>query len=549
MLDRQVISSNNHTLVLNQGLSCLISGWSDCIGWGYFVNNSRITLDQDGEWFYDEGTRRVYLYSTGGQPTNIEGSVVLAEGSSLTQGGVMLSSGGATAYVSLDNLEIKNWFNHGIGTPGGMNNDIYHHITVRNVTIKDVNAAGVNLSSWLQNPPDGRQGLRGGHHLVFTNNVIDGANSFGITGYFAESIFEDNTIRNIALVKNLGKSGMGCGLTTGECTENGDGFRIRLYDVLNSGYGNTLRYNTFEKISYNGVDVFGPETWLEKNFFTQTCYTKADCGAVRTFGSGSISATKVYNVHLIDNIIVDIPGNVDGCHASRAAFGMGLYVDNYSRDVETRGNTIINTTVSGILYQRSTGQINDNTVYDASSGTAFSAQIDLGGNETRVSMSNNALYGLKSNAWTLYDFSLSNILSSDYNYFFHPYVSRHIAQGPSWTRKTFAEWQTVSGKDSHSKTNWFTQPAGEASRATAFYNASKIPLTIDLGSRQYLDLDQNPVLGSLTLQPFTSRILVDNGPAALTLVSIQPALFDVNESADFCLSQLHITQTSTREVT
>ena len=157
-------------------------------------------------------------------------------------------------------------------------------------------------------------------------------------------------------------------------------------------------------------------------------------------------------------------------------------------------------------------------------GTEYSAQIDLGGSETRVSMSGNALYGLKANAWTLYTSALNNILASDQNYFFHPYVSKHIAYGPSWTRLTFAGWQTTSGKDQNSKTNWFTQPSGESSRGKIYYNKGKTPLTIDLGDRQYLDLDQNPVIGSLTLQPFTSKILVDNGPAQLTLLGISPAL-------------------------
>ena len=536
MLDRQVTSSNGHILVLNQGLSCLISGWTDCTGWGFFINNHRDTLDQDGEWFYDRSSHRLYLYSTRGLPGGIEGSVVLEEGDTLRQGGVMLSNGEATAYILLDNLAIKNWFNHGIGTPGGMNNDIYHHITIQNVTIQDVDAAGVNLSSWLERPSNGRKGLRGGHHLVFMNDVIDGANDFGITGYFAQSTFENNTIENIALIKNLGASGMGCGLTSNECTENGDGLRIRMYDVLDSGYGNTLRYNHFEKIGYNGVDVFGPQTTLEKNFITQSCFSKADCGGVRTFGSDNLSATGVYDIHLIDNVIVDIPGNVDGCHASRAAFGMGLYIDNYSRDVETQGNTVISTTVTGILYQRSTGQIFDNTVYNASSGTEYSAQISLGGSETQVTMGNNALYGLASNAWTFYAYSLNNILSSDYNDIFHPYVDKHIAHGPSWTRQTFEQWQSFSGQDAHSKTNWFTQLAGEQSRAKIFYNSEKSPLTIDLGGRQYLDLDQVAVIGSITLQPYTSKILVDNGLAPLTLKSIQPDFSAVSETIDFTLT-------------
>ncbi len=536
MLDRQVTGTSSHTLTLNQGLSCLISGWGNCVGWGYFINNHRATLDQDGEWYYDAGLRRVYLYSASGVPSNIEGSVIQEDAATLRHGGLMLSDGSATAYVVIDNLEIKNWFNHGIGTPGGMNGDIYHHLTVRNVTIKDVDSAGVNLSSWLERPSNGRKGLRGGDHLTFTNNVIDGANAFGITGYFAASTFEDNTIKNIALIKNLGKSGMSCGLASSECTENGDGFRIRLHDVRDSGYGNTLRYNRFEKIGYNGVDVFGPDTLLEKNFITQACYSKADCGGVRTFGEDSLAATTVYNIRLLNNVIVDIPGNVDGCEASRAAFGMGLYIDNYSRDVEARGNTVISTTITGIEYQRSSGQIIGNTVFNASTGTEYSAHISLGGDETRATITNNALYGLNNEAWTLYARSLSNFVASDYNYLFHPYVSKHVAYGPSWTRYTFGDWKTFSGLESHSKTNWFTQSDGESSRGIIVYNAAKTPLTVNLGYRQYLDLDQNLVMGYLTLSPFTSRILIDNGLAPLTLSSISPSLSDVDEPITFTLT-------------
>jgi len=536
MLDRQVTGSSSHTLTLNTGLSCLISGWTTCTGWGYFINNHLATLDQDGEWYYDAGANRVYLYSTGGVPSSIEGSVILEEATTLRHGGIMLSDGSATSYVVVDNIALKNWFNHGIGTPGGMSGDVYHHFTIRNVTIKDVDAVGVRLSSWLERPSNGRKGLRGGHHMTFTDNVIDGANHFGITGYFAESTFEDNVIKNIALIENLNKSGMGCGLTSSQCTENGDGFRIRTYEPLDSGYGNTLRYNRFEKIGYNGVDVFGYDTTLERNFITQSCYSKADCGGVRTFGSDNLSATDVYDVHIVENIIVDIPGNVDGCHASRPAFGMGLYIDHYSRDVEVRGNTIISTTATGLLYQRSTGQIVDNTVYNASSGTSYNGHISLGASETRVTISGNVLYGLKSNAWTLYSYSLSNFLSSDYNYFSHPYEEDQIAHGPSWTRYTFAEWKAYSGLESHSKANWFTLNPGDPPLSRVFYNDTKNPLVVDLGVRKYLDLDQNTVMGAITLQPFESIVLVDDGYAVLTLQSMSPTFWGADEADDFTLT-------------
>jgi hypothetical protein len=215
---------------------------------------------------------------------------------------------------------------------------------------------------------------------------------------------------------------------------------------------------------------------------------------------------------------------------------MGLYIDNYSRDVVTTGNTVISTTVTGILYQRSTGQLNGNTVLNASSGTAYSAQISLGGSQTRVSLEANAVYGLAGNAWTLYAYDLGNILASDNNYIFHPYVDEHIAYGPAWSRYTFAGWQAFSGHDTHSQTNWFSQAPGETSRGVIFYNPTRAATRIDLGSREYLDLDQRTVAGSLTLKPFSSRILVDNGPAQLTLAGISPAFMAVDEAASFTLT-------------
>jgi hypothetical protein len=114
-------------------------------------------------------------------------------------------------------------------------------------------------------------------------------------------------------------------------------------------------------------------------------------------------------------------------------------------------------------------------------------------------------------------------------------VTKHIAYGPAWTRYTFAGWKSFSGLETHSKTNWFTQSISETSRGKIFYNTDKTSLTIDLGTRQYLDLDQNAVVGSLTLAPFTSKILIDNGPATLTLLSINPSLSAVGQAAPFKL--------------
>jgi hypothetical protein len=48
-----------------------------------------------------------------------------------------------------------------------------------------------------------------------------------------------------------------------------------------------------------------------------------------------------------------------------------------------------------------------------------------------------------------------------------------------------------------------------------FYNDTQATQVIDLSNRKYLNLDQQAVTGSLSLAPFTSRVLIDDGEIPL----------------------------------
>jgi hypothetical protein len=72
--------------------------------------------------------------------------------------------------------------------------------------------------------------------------------------------------------------------------------------------------------------------------------------------------------------------------------------------------------------------------------------------------------------------------------------------------------------DGASKTHWFNQNAGDPSLSVIFYNETKTSQVINLGNKKYLDLDQNQVIGSLTLAPFASKVLIDSGEVALAPV-------------------------------
>lgn len=508
LVNRGVTASASGTLTLNEAVSC--RGGS-CADWGYFLQNHRATLDHEGEWSYDAETNRVYLYTALGQPTGVTGSAILDD-DPVHHGGVMLGS--AAAYVVVENLKITQWWANGVGAQGSMSGDVYHHVTVRDCEISDVDEAGVRLSTWVWSASNGRDGLRGGRQMSFLRNTISGANHFGITGYYSESLFEDNDISDIGLIANLNPTGMGCGTTGASCTENGDGIRIRTYLIEDSGHHNQVRLNRISRTGYNAVDVFGPWTTVEYNHMVEPCYSKGDCGGVRTFGGESLAATKVHDITLRSNIIVDSVGNVDGVKIDyRQPFGMGLYIDNYSRDVAAVANTIVGSTFTGLLYQRSRGVITGNTLYNNATGIYYAGQVNLADPVTQISsMTGNVLYGLTDNAWTL-SLDGGTLLASDGNFFFHPYVPEQITTGGWAGRKTFPEWQIWSGMDSGSHANWFTLNPGDPPLSRVVTNPTSAAAVISLGDRQYLDLEQSPVSGSLILAPFESRVLIDNGPA------------------------------------
>ncbi len=166
ILNRQVAGRSGQTLTLNASAGC----WGNCTGWGYFINNHLNTLDQEGEWYYDPGSKRVYVYTTGVAPADdeIEGSVVLVTGDDLERswGGVMLGvdlNDPGISYVVVENLDVRRWFRHGIATPTNHAHYENHHVTLRDNAISDVDSIGINLMAWVWDAEDGRpDGWRGG---------------------------------------------------------------------------------------------------------------------------------------------------------------------------------------------------------------------------------------------------------------------------------------------------------------------------------------------------------------------------------------------------
>ena len=518
ILNRDVLSSSANTLTLNFAPGCGPSGAESCIGYGYFINNNLMTLDQEGEWFYDKLSGKVYLYTTRGvgPDDRLEGSVVFSPsfstGKFLAAITLGRQGGGALSFITVDNLAVRGWFSHGVSYPevqvGYENTDL----TLQNLAVKDVDGIGVNLKTWLYQPAQGPDSWHGGTNILVTHTLVDGANQLGIDVYSRHSLYQDNIIRNTALIKNLGAGGMGCFTTMngGQCSEDGVGFHLRTADtttMLYSGNNNVLRYNRIEDSGGDAIVVIGYSNTVEYNYISRACLSKADCGGIHTYGGPDMDNTTVYDLKIRYNIIDLVPGVTDGVTSANyynLPLGMGIYIDNYSRNIEVTGNTITRASVAGILFQNSTGKINDNVLYDNSTGALTTGQIALVGEATSAMFSqNNTMFAISERART-YEVSNSKMLiTSDYNRYYHVVQPTHVYVIDENSLESLAQWRSYSGKDTHS-----TEKVDSAlANAELIYNDSAVTRSIPL-SKTYRDLDGNPVTGSLTLKPFESSILI-----------------------------------------
>ncbi len=378
LLNREVVSSSGAALTLNAEVGCYADTCgnpdptdSDQHGFGYQLTNHRNTLDRPGEWHFDAENQAVYLVSETA-PHGVFGSAIPDwaneseadwDYDGAVRIGVHLED--HIHHVVLENLNIEGYFGSGISTPINHHVDEDYNLVLRCNGIRNVEARGLNLQTWVYEHPTLSEWY-GGRNLLVQGNVIDGPNHYGIQSYAQNSVFLDNVVVNIGVLANLGKRGLGCAMEGDNCTENGDGIHLPISQPSINSHDLVFRNNVVARTAYCGFDVFGNDITIEQNLIEQACVTKADCGAMRTFGNEN--GTGAQNLTIDHNIIVEPVGNVDGGGMGfDTPMAFGLYIDMYSEAVTATGNSIVRTPASGILYQNSNGTIEGNTLFDTAS--------------------------------------------------------------------------------------------------------------------------------------------------------------------------------------
>lgn len=514
LLNREVTSSGDGTLTLGDGIECYDGcgspdpGDASAFGWGYYLTHHRATLDQQDEWFYDAASGRVFLVS-GAEPADIEGSAIPAGVTDARQPTndegfdalVLLGAnmGAPIHHVVVENLRLENGWRNGIAYPinqvGGEN----ENLTLRCNTIRNVDSKGILLATWVLDDPSDADGWTGGQQHSVLSNVIDGANHFGLLSVARDTTIQDNLISNTGLLENLGATGLGCAYDDDNCTENGDGIDLQRWDRNGAGSSNvTVRRNRVERSGYCGIDVFGVNMLLEENVVVDACYAKGDCGGFRLMEADDITVRR--------NVIRGVISPPDGFNSTyEERFGFGLYVDEYTT-ANCDANTIERTQGYGILYQgaETLGEVTGNTVYDVEGRTLVFAGFE----GVISSLTDNVLVATRPMR-LLFTEADGDVLASNRNYFIQPYGGGYInlQSTGDWEDRTLSQWQEVSGRDLDSVDAWFEVAPGAASPVELFVNDRAEEMTVGLDAA-YLDLDQQAVVGSVVLAPFSSRVLV-----------------------------------------
>jgi parallel beta-helix repeat protein len=448
---KDVVASSSKTLTLDseptKGLAA---------GKGFFLLGKLEFLDSPGEWAYDDSTNTVYLWAPNGDsPANhtVRGSV--------HDYGVDIEH---TEYVNIEDLELLQHSRDGVRLWGA------DFVEIDGNTISYPAERGISAEG-----SDGN---------TVTNNSIVGPHGHGMWMWTEDTTISDNEVLDVGVFEQLGFEGT-------VRTNGGTAMEI-------SGDGNTISYNRIIGAHYNGIFWRG-ESVIEHNFIKDTCLVTDDGGGIYTGGT-----TGAYSV-VRGNIILNTVGTAEGSLQNRA-FGNGIYIDTPARHIVVEDNTIAHSSNGGIyMHENSDIEVRNNTIMDARYGVLANKAY---GDPSVVQ--GNVIYAFDDDDYVpnqlLVSRNSSNHTFDDNTYINHYNTSTIFKSGSGY--QSFSEWQNTTGQDAQS--TFDGSPLGAGESELLVYNDTKQAKTISLGAGVYTDVHGNQVTGSVTLQPFTSMILVGN---------------------------------------
>ena len=486
----EIVMRENHYLLERSAITSQSGGtlgfspatvYAPLDGFGFFIQNDARTLDVQNEWYYNPSTKKIRIYS-GSQPTDVKvasvTSLLTASGNYITANGVDFTGSNG------DNIA-------GRGT----------HTTIQNC---NVSFSGMNHIS-----------TSGAYYIVIDNTFTD-TNNNGISIQGSHSVISRNTLTNNGVFQGMGRTaGLGINSALSVGGAGTIGYTIEGNKVINSGF--------------NGIVFYADSVTVKNNFVDTFCRVLDDGGGIYTYTGGrkQMNAIKIYG-----NIVINGIGDTNGISGSFPTIAAGIYCDNETANVEMYNNSIANCHEYGI-FQNINHNINihNNTVYNTSMAqfrASWSSNIIINNNIfVSKDATQNSLYISSGSVSTIPSWVIANN-----NYYARPIDDNKVifveqpGIGGAASFKTIAEWKSFSRQDANS--NKSPQKITSVNDLQFEYNATKSAKTVSL-SRPMIDVKGTKYSGTLTLQPYTSVILIKDNSTS----SVLPILYNVTGGGSY----------------
>ena len=440
------------------------------VGWGFFIENDSLTLDQQNEWYYNPSTKKLRIYSTS-MPANVQ----------LTTIENTFDNSANCKYITIDSLSFT-----------GANTSLMNCNYGQNISILNCNLSYGGIRAIYIN----------GLVPTITGNII---NTVGYEGIYSQQNgiggnISYNNIKDVCLIPG---TAVGAG--------GGAIFSVAAHTIL--------QYNVIDSSGWGGLLFYGDSSYARHNFINHSCLTRDDTGGLATHGGYT-------GQEITDNIVLNSIGTPDGTN-SISYLAQGIYLDDLTDSVLVQNNSVANCTGAGLFLHRIRNiTILNNTLYNNSTDNT---NFIKGQMMFQLVQNDPAFYGMnikhniffsKTNTQLCFYFYLTTTDTtnfqtwgvSDSNYYARPIDSTNIIMRPSNINYTLGQWKTYSTKETHSKGS--PKTITDVNDLVFEYNATTSSQTIALDA-VYEDVAGTSYNGSITLAPFTSAVLIKTGIAPI----------------------------------
>jgi len=437
-------------------------------GVGYFIENSSLTLDEQGEWYYNSTAKKLSIYSAS-MPLNVQ---VATRDNNITCIG--------KNYITFRDITSSGCNGNNIDSKGNYNNHIL------NCSI--INSGNTAIK------------LGGTKKTIIKNNDIINSLSNGIEyGYnCTNGIISGNLVKNTSLIPGLGQNNDGQGNSLNILSRN---LLVEYNHLSNAGYCNIWLTATSHGITTDSITV----QYNEIDSFNRN---KNDGAGIYLTG---LSGVPQYGRVFRHNYVHDGFTSLDGTNP-QYNITYGIYFDAFKVGAVTDSNFFSNCGRAAVFVNSHANDISFNgNIFYNNPVCQVDMVISRASDPLNLTFNNNIFWSNGNQShWRLSSDDSYNLSSVSLNNNY--YINSDINTAPfrygkafAYTSYNFSKWNGNAAIEKNAIHTAFSNSDEVVSK----FNTTRLPVSISLPGK-WKDALGNSFSNSnpLILQPYTGIILM-----------------------------------------